>query len=446
MIDILPVVEVSDLPRAYTAIAEWIACTVFVALFRKRFSFTATVFISLGFFAALFGLYEIPSEEDGSLIFIMTGAVALMFFYVYACCRVTLKDAGYILARAFIFAELTASLEWMLEYFFNSFSPLLAKGIFPIIYLGLAVLFYFAEKRHFPPLNCNTKSLISALLMALIVFAISNVSFITSDTPMSGSTSTDIFYIRFLSDLCGILLLYIFQEQRFADWKKDEIVMMENMLAKQYEQYNSSKENISVVKRYCHDIKHQLQVIRQETDDLKRARYLDEIEKNVKRLDNNFDTGSPALDVILSGKARTIQSEKIQFTCMADGYLLSFMDTLDICSIFGNSLDNAIEALVQLEETEKRLLKLSVFAKNEHLIVKVENYFKTPIIMEDGVLRTTKKDKTLHGIGITSIRQVAEKYDGAIKITTENDWFTLCILFPLSEPKEKPSIASSIDD
>lgn len=432
MPDFLPVVNLTDIPTVYTAIAEWLSCTVYICLFPKRLNRWLTALISVGFLSLQIGLYIATDIYAFNLLIAMTVALASMFAYLFVCCRIRTKDAGYILARAFIFAELIASLEWMLEYFLSSLSPIGAKAVLPVVYGGLSVLLFFAERRHFPPLQCNTKSLISALLMSLIVFIVSNISFLSSNTPMSGTSSTDIFYIRFLCDLCGMLLLYIIQEQRFADKQNNEIHQMENVLARQYEQYTSSKENIDLIKRRCHDLKHQIQVIRQEQNDEKRLKYLDKIEKDVQNFDVHYDTGSPVLDIILTGKARTMQQENIQFTCMADGRQLSFIDTMDICSLFGNSLDNAIEALRQLDETEKRLLKLTVFSQNNYLIVKIENYFKTPIIVQDGVFRTTKNDSQNHGIGLASIRATAEKYGGTIKIDTENHWFTLCILFPLA--------------
>ena len=57
----------------------------------------------------------------------------------------------------------------------------------------------------------------------------------------------------------------------------------------------------------------------------------------------------------------------ITFTCMADGKLISFMHVKDICSIFGNALDNAIECVSQFDDPEKRLITLSMYQKNRFL-------------------------------------------------------------------------------
>lgn len=433
---ILPAVVISDIPPVYTAIAEWLACSIYILLFEKRFNRWITALFSAIALASLITVYHLSSVCTGILLLVMTIALAVMFLYIYLCVRGTFKDAGYLLARAFIFAELIAALEWMLEYFFLAFSSVLAVACLPVVYGGLAVLLYFAERRHFPPLQSNTKNLITALLMSLIIFAVSNISFLSSNTPMSGTSPTDIFYIRFLCDFCGMLLLYIIQEQRFADAKNTEIRMMENMLSRQYEEYTRSKENIDLIRRHCHDLKHQIQVIRQETDDAKRMHYLNEIEKDIRDFNFQYHTGSPALDIILTSKDRIMRQENIHFTCMVDGTKLDFIDTMDICSIFGNSLDNAIESLVQLEDREKRLLKLTVFSQNEYLIIKLENYFNSPLIIQNGHFQTTKAHKQKHGIGLMSIRATAEKYGGTVKITTENNWFTLCLLFPLSDKTE----------
>ena len=67
------------------------------------------------------------------------------------------------------------------------------------------------------------------------------------------------------------------------------------------------------------------------------------------------------------------------------------LDTLDICSIFGNALDNAIECVEKFEEKDKRIIRLQVFAQNQFLIICLENYCDNHNLqLEEGLPGTTR--------------------------------------------------------
>ena len=116
---------------------------------------------------------------------------------------------------------------------------------------------------------------------------------------------------------------------------------------------------------------------------------------------------------------------------MADGKLLSFMHVIDICNIFGNALDNAIENVALVEDEEKRLIHMRVFAQGTLLIRSVTNYCTHDIEKKHGYPVTTKADKKNHGFGIKSIDYAVKKYNGSISFGIENDMFELKILIPM---------------
>ncbi len=111
---------------------------------------------------------------------------------------------------------------------------------------------------------------------------------------------------------------------------------------------------------------------------------------------------------------------------------MNFMSVMDICSVFGNALDNAIESVEKLAEPEKRLVSMSVVAQNEFVMLRFDNYYEEELELKDGLPVTTKKNKKYHGYGIRSIRQTAEKYGGTVTFHGENNWFSLRILFPVA--------------
>ena len=166
-------------------------------------------------------------------------------------------------------------------------------------------------------------------------------------------------------------------------------------------------------------------VIRMESDAARREEYLSQLEKGMQSLGVNQHTGNDVLDTILSDKQLYCSQHQITLTIVADGARLDFIETMDICSIFGNALDNAIEGVEKLADPQQRLIRVAVYTQNVFLIIRVENYCTAQLSVVDGEYRTTKHDKDMHGYGIKSIRYTAEKYGGSVSADCSDNWFHL---------------------
>ena len=196
-------------------------------------------------------------------------------------------------------------------------------------------------------------------------------------------------------------------------------------------QYKLSKESIDLVNRKYHDLKHQIAVLRAEGNVEKRNAYLDEMENEIKIHEAQKKTGNEILDTLLTSKSLYCMKHHIDITCVADGTLLSFMDIMDICTIFGNALENAIECELKISDKEKRLIHMAVFAQKQFVIISIENYCEEEIHLEEGIPLTSKKDYAYHGFGIKSIQYSVQKYGGTISVGKEKNWFKLVAMIPL---------------
>ncbi len=96
-------------------------------------------------------------------------------------------------------------------------------------------------------------------------------------------------------------------------------------------------------------------------------------------------TGNDTLDTILTERSLYCEKEGIRLSCMADGEKLSFMPVGDICALFGNALENAIEAVAKLEQVEDRNISFQVRESRGLLVITVDNYFSGPLTFEDGL-------------------------------------------------------------
>lgn len=225
----------------------------------------------------------------------------------------------------------------------------------------------------------------------------------------------------------GVALGFVELRTRNADNEK-----LRQLLELEKKQFEMTRSNVEFVNRNAHDLKHYIHKIQRlenpETEELEK------VLTKVEAYESAFQTGNAALDVVLTEKKLLCQQEKISFTCMVDGEALSFMKTLDVASLFGNGLDNAIEH-EQKEAAEKRYIFLKVFRKGSFACVRIENYCTVfPELSPDGLpVSSSKNDAQFHGYGTKSMQYIVEKYEGNLRISQEGNLFVVSMLFPTGE-------------
>jgi len=429
-----------DIPRIYTAIAEWAACLIFILMLRPRYDKKRTVVIACLWLALQMLFLEITANIILWLwLPCMIVAFGLMIGMLYCCCKITEWEAGYYGIFAFVIAEGMASLEWQIFNFFfvGGEAGWWIKALFLIIiYGGFVFILWNLIHRHIPQDGCldiNRKDWMSALLIGVVVFGFSNLSFVTPDTPFSGEYSQEIANIRTLVDIAGIAMLYAHMVLCCQNKVRMELEAVQMVLENQYQQYKLSRESIDLINYKYHDLKHQIQFLRNETDAEKRNEYLNQMEEEIRQYELQNKTGNHVLDTVLTSKSLYCDKHGISLTTVADGTLLNFMETMDICSVFGNALDNAIESVLKLKDKEKRLIHVSVSRQKNFLMIRFENYFEGVLERDVDTVKTTKADERYHGYGIKSIRYTINKYDGAVDIQAKDNWFELKILIPLPQ-------------
>lgn len=431
-------ITLTEIPRLYTGIAEWMSCTIYIYYLNKRFKGKSLGFIGISFLILQSMMQELAGYTPKSFWLIgMFAAIGLMFLYLLTACNITWKDAGYFCIRAFILAEFTASLEWQLYYFTvqhtGIHNPFLAIIMLVLVYSFVFFAIFMLERKYMDGMNSliTTKELMFVTTVGMTVFFVSNLSFVSTNTPFSSQITKEIFNIRTLVDLCGLTILYAYHILRNEMQVKYDLDSMQNILQSQYNLYRKSSESIDLVNRKYHDLKHQIAVLRAEEDSAKRLAFLDEMESEIKVYEAQNKTGNSVIDTILATKSLTCHNQQIELTCVVDGKLLNFMYVMDICTIFGNALDNAIECEIQIDEPEKRLIHVEVLSKKEFVVLRFENYFEGELEFKDNLPVTTKANKQFHGYGIKSIQYTAKKYNGWMTIKKRGAWVELNVVIPI---------------
>lgn len=257
------------------------------------------------------------------------------------------------------------------------------------------------------------------------------MSYVDTEWLFSSAMSRDIFIIRTLTDFCGICLLYAYHIQVRAMQMRFEMDTLQNIMEMQYKSYQMSQDNIDMVNQKYHDLKHQITLLKAETETQKSVEYLEQMEREIKSYEVQNKTGNKVLDAVLTIKSMACQGKGIELKCVVEGDLLFFMDDMDVSALFGNMLDNAIESVEKLPDERMRLIRLYVVREKQFLRICTENYCTEQIQFKKGMPVTTKKDKRLHGFGMKSIQSTVRKYDGSVMAALNSNWFEVKILIPI---------------
>ena len=202
-------------------------------------------------------------------------------------------------------------------------------------------------------------------------------------------------------------------------------------LQQQYAYYQGKLKDEERIRSIYHDMKNHLLVMesRQNTEETRQM--AETLRSQIADYENYVHTGNEFLDIILKDKAEKAREKNIDFSAFIDFSGVDFIEPLDISTMFGNGIDNAIEASEKLPE-DQRVILVKAGKVQDFVSILIENNCADEA-HADG--HTTKADKFLHGFGISNMKKAAEKYSGFCTATQENGKFTLKILLPIAAGK-----------
>ena len=264
--------------------------------------------------------------------------------------------------------------------------------------------------------NSYMIALASALTMIDVVFS----SFVTYAS--YGNEAIALVTIAHAYNIvCCVFAMFLLLEIPKRARAEGDLAAERSIRHREQQQYHRVKENIDLINMKCHDLKHRIRSMKEATD-------INDIADAISVYDSSLVTGNEALDVIITEKSLLCRKQEIRLSCIADGEQLSFMKDEDIYSLFGNILDNAIEATEKLPASF-RTVSLSVRRMGAFVIVTEQNPYSGELTFERGLPVTSKEDKLYHGFGMKSIRHVVDKYEGEMKIKTTDGIFEIDMAF-----------------
>lgn len=184
------------------------------------------------------------------------------------------------------------------------------------------------------------------------------------------------------------------------------------------------------VRSIYHDMKNHLLVLQaQESHSKEVGEAIVKLREEIEDYEAYYHTGNDFLDIIIRDKLRKAHERQIDFQAAIRFEAGSFIEPIDISTIFGNALDNAIEASEKLADSQ-RLITAKASRIHDMLVIAVEN---NTLLDLPSDAKTSKEDTFLHGFGIANIRKTAEKYDGQCMVKAGGGKFILKVMIPIPE-------------
>ena len=228
--------------------------------------------------------------------------------------------------------------------------------------------------------------------------------------------------------VAGVVLLFQYAIHHTVALQRDRAMV--RLLAEQKErQYATLRDNIDFINRKTHDLKHQVAALAFADGD-RRTTMVRDVQRSLDLYDAAADTGNAALDTLLTERGFHCARNGIRFSTMVRGCDWSAIDVVDLFTLLGNALDNAFEYVARFDDPDKRVVSLTAHQHGRLIVIAVDNHFEddSPTLRaDDGLPVTTKPDAVAHGIGLKSIRAIARRYGGDIRIDAAPPVFTLQI-------------------
>lgn len=413
---------------------------IFCGKLKRKENFGWRVFLSIMVTLIIIALFPTPmklTDQFGSIygIFIYSIFYFLTILSLRFCFNERIWMILYISAAAYSIQHIASCLNSIFKFYdfkiavfhIMGYELSLYRIICLIISNGAYVLGYFwvAKKMQLDEtLQFTKKSVVFLTLVAIIV----NHGFILLYFGiMEGRSITDGVIIYIFNIICCLLILAMQISIYEQTQNMREYAVVDKLWRQAKIQYRQSKENIDAINMKCHDMKHLIHVLEKKHS----LEELGEIARIIESYEIGIQTGNETLDIILTEKASYCQNKGIQFTCLVNGKILNFIGTTDLYVLFGNLIDNCINAVTCIKDENRKNIGINVNQEKKFVIISTENYYSGKLVFMNGLPMTTKQDKTNHGYGMRSMQNIIEKYNGQMSIKAEMDIFSVNIIIPI---------------
>lgn len=283
-------------------------------------------------------------------------------------------------------------------------------------------------RRGKPAINMSTKNSILLAIVGVVLFLCMYFLMIALATGEMNEIKKSIFFAWFflLMFVFGAIALIIRKEKERGRAAMEQI--LENKIDSLENQITQSIEAYKNIAELSHDHKNHLQAILLLLENQKNNEAKDYIERITKiSLENDSKiasvTGIDSVDAIINIKRTQCRNNGISFSIDSSIIAEEHISSIDFCSLLMNLLDNAIEAVMRIDDVSERRIDLKISVWDGKLMIKVSNSFDPDsIVIKDDVYLTSKEKSKDHGYGIMIIKRIVEANGGVYSIKADEDF------------------------
>ena len=348
-----------------------------------------------------------------------------------------LKAAGYALIFRTVRLKMLylSVLSFVINSNYSNILLLFTKEALPVNILACAaeavictaILLYIRKKRNAALIAGSLKQISAKLLAGILVF-LYFMSFFEFTIVEERFNSVSRYMTLPVILISTFLIARIMKTSASARENEQISKLLSEQLENQVEHYQKINAVYSEFRSFRHDFRNHLLCLRSllaENEVQRACEYMDEIECMSHSRRKTFDTGNIIIDALLNDKSEKAAQVQAQITF--SGYSPTVgITSADLCTVFANAIDNAIEACAKDEsDTEKQIEIRSDFQQGFYQLRITNPVFEKVEIRNGNQIRTSKEDASLHGFGVANIVRTAQKYGGDAVMTAENGLFAL---------------------
>lgn len=233
-----------------------------------------------------------------------------------------------------------------------------------------------------------------------------------------------------------LLMMVLFEANQHMTNERNKVRMEQVSLGYELQSAKRSIQANMDIRRLYHDMKNHLLYIQSISgNDVKTGEYLKELLQQFEEFESQVITGNAAADALLAEKIRGCRAERIRFHICMDLSSAAYVRAVDWITIFGNVVDNAVEAVRTWPVPEERVIYMKSSQFANMLVLRFSNQFSGQLKRENDGLLTSKAHTELHGIGLKSVEHAVRRYGGSMNFEFDNEkgWFRLVLMIPSQE-------------
>lgn len=379
-----------------------------------------------------------------SFSYVTIGIALIYTFFIVAILsngNIVLKLTSVILTWVFIY-----SIDYVLAYGLlmiigksvdvsNGLSLILTPGILRTVFLATdkltQVIIFASCRKLYPKLQLlNKKNMRFLFVIASLSYVIMQILTALTITDSLLTIQVTVIFTTFfivLSLIATIFAIAISAKHQNEKRMVELMKLSSQMLEKNYSEIHNSHE---IIRQQVHDFKNHLRTINGMSDsDSAVKEYTQNLLESSYSFAKLCHCGNDIIDSIINCKEAEAKEKNITFDyCISLTSPLN-IESIDICAILANQIDNAIEACEKIETANNRKISIHISQKESFVLFRVQNTVKENPFNKNNELITTKNNVSgLHGFGIRIIRETAEKYNGTSENSYENGQFISSVM------------------